>query len=223
MAWDGYCRTADAKRNLANIEFGRCLAPLAYRVPAEAAGKCIQQILQRLPNEKRSYHRELLRKTYSVLLRRVPASQVRQVMELAEQRGITEAVGQTRSQRDRTVGDRPTTIEDLATPERRGVRLRDYFRSHRHLKLEERLKLLRELDERGFLSLPDGTSFEPYLLDWFRMEPVPDSPEAILRELGQPDCVGLKQRLLTVALAKKHDRDVESELWELVELFPTQD
>jgi hypothetical protein len=218
--WDTYRRSADSRGGSSRVDFGPCLIALARRVPTEAAWPATQDVLRRWPAETRVYHRKFLQQLYAILFGRLPEANRQAVTKLAEQQGLTLQPEPSGSRRPPTTVKRDVSFDDLADEENRGRNLTPFLNTQRHLSLDERLALVRRLDEQGFLTTKTGASYESNLWFWFTRDVPANTTDSIVKMLAQPDCVGLEQRLLTAALAGQHEGRLRwSELWELADLF----
>ncbi len=219
VAWSAYCQSRDC--------FTLCLKSLAQRFPAESAWSAIREVLREYRAESQEYRRRYLQELVVVLATRLPDSQRRQVEAIAGQEGVSlqAAPGKARSSRSpRQAKEQPMlSLEDLVNGEPQAHRLYSFLNQRAGLPLGDRLELVRQLDAKAILTLPMGQSLEPYVRRWFSRELPPDAAVSVVQELAEPDCVGLKQRLLTAALAAYHDREFQSDLWELADCFSAED
>lgn len=168
----------------------------------------------------RNPHRRFLQQLYATLFGRLPEANRQTATRLAEQQGLTLQPGPSGSRRPPTTVKRDVSFDDLAVEENRGRNLAPFLNTQRHLSLNERLALVRRLDEKGFLTTPAGASCESNVWYWLTRDVPADTSDSIVKMLAQPDCVGLEQRLLTAALAGQHEGRLRwSELWELADLF----
>ncbi len=220
VCWDTYRRSADSRGASSRVDFGPCLVALGQRLPTEAVWPATQDVLRRWPAETREYHRRFLQQLYATLFGRLPAANRQTVTRLAEQQGLTLQPEPSGSRRPPTAVKRDVSFDDLADAENRSRHLGSFLNTQRYLSLDDRLALVRRLDEKGYLTNSAGASYESNVWYWFIRNVPADTSDAIVAMLAQPDCVGLKQRLLTAALAGQHEGRLRwSGLWELADLF----
>jgi hypothetical protein len=218
--WDMYRQRADSGGDTSRVHLGDCLIALGPRLPAEAAWLATQDALQRWPTETRQPYRRFLQQLYAALFDRVSEADRRTARRLAEQQGFTLQPEPSGSQRPPTAVKREVTFDDLADDKNRVRDLFPYLDTQRRLPIEERLALVRRLDEKGYLTTSSGKSHENSVMSWFIRDVPADASDSVVKMLAQPDCVGFEQRLLTAVLAGQHDSRYRwRELWELADLF----